>query len=119
MGEIEFTRLEHGDHVGVESHRIALDAAAVDAQEDIRRGEGDAFVAVDEGVVDGEAFQQRRGLGDDIVVIAGLRAEQGRFERAGVAQAGRAAVAADLDGVDGEDIGEGQPVPPAHFASSR
>jgi hypothetical protein len=58
--------------------------------------------AADERVVLGEALPQRRRLLDEIGTVAGLGAQERRFEAAGVAQSLRAAVTIDLILTDGE-----------------
>lgn len=70
MGDIKVPRVEHLHHLDMDLHGRALQAPAVDAQEHIHRSEGDGFVAVDEGVVDVQTFEQGSRLGKDVFVVA-------------------------------------------------
>lgn len=94
---------------------VRRDAQAVDREKGIGRGEGDALVAVDEGMVLREAFPKGRRFLDEVGVITGLRAEQGGFEQAEVADASGAAVAFYLVVVDGERFGKREVI--GHSAS--
>jgi hypothetical protein len=72
MSQVEAAFVEQVHQLGVDLQGRPDDAIAVDAQEDIRRGKGHPFVAVDEGMIDGKAFKEGGGLGYDVFVIAGL-----------------------------------------------
>lgn len=65
---------------------------AVKSQKDVDHRERRAFVPFDERMALNQALEQRSGLVEDGVVVAGLQTMKGRFERADVADAGRAAV---------------------------
>ena len=82
-------------------------------------GKANTLVAVHERVVDGEALEQSGRFGDDVFVVTGLRPEQGGFQRAWIANAGRTTVAPDQDGVHAEDVGHSWKVAIGHLASSR
>ena len=58
-------------------------APPVDREKCIGRGKTDALVAIDEGMVPGQAFPERGRLPDQVGVIAGLRSKQGRFQQIG------------------------------------
>jgi hypothetical protein len=88
--------------------RLGLQPCAVQAEKDVRAGEGDALVAVDEAVVHRQAFPQRRRLLDEIGIVAGLRAQQRGFDQAEVAHAFRAAEQFQLLGMNVERIIEGE-----------
>ena len=83
----------------------------------------DTLVAVDEGVVERERMHERGSLAGEILVQVlaperHRRASQCRFESASVTQPRAASVAPQLDGVQRQDLLEGQ-VTDRHFASSR
>jgi hypothetical protein len=58
MGDINLVRLEHLHHLGVYLHRRSLQLPAVDTQEHVGSGKGDAFVSIYERMVDRKAFHQ-------------------------------------------------------------
>lgn len=86
--------------------RLGLQPCAVEAEEDVQAGEGDALVAVDEAVVHGETFPQSRRLLDEVGIVAGLRAQQRGFDQAVVAHALRSAEQFELLGMDVERVVE-------------
>jgi len=94
---------------------VRRDAPPVDREKCIGRGETNALVAVDEGMVPGQAFPKRGRLPDQVGVIAGLRSKQGRFQQSGIPQPLRPAIALDLVGVDCKNLDAGQVV--RHSAS--
>lgn len=63
-------------------------------------GHGDALVAVHERMILGQALPKCRRFLDDVVVIAGPRPRQSRFERASIPNAERASELGDQSGVD-------------------
>jgi len=65
VGEVESPGLEHPHQFCVDVAGRAANPLAVDPQEDIHHGNGDSLVAVDEGMVDAEALEQRRPLRDE------------------------------------------------------
>ena len=94
---------------------VRRDAPPVDREKRIGRGKTDALVAIDEGVVSGQAFPKSCRLPDQVGVIAGLRSKQGRFQQSGIPQPLRPAIALDLVGVDCKNLDAGQVV--RHSAS--
>jgi hypothetical protein len=74
-----------------------------------------------ERVVDGQAFQQRSSLSHDVIVVAGLRAEQCGLQRPRVTHARRAAVTLHQHRVHAQHIGHGQVIvmPRVYLANSR
>lgn len=92
--------MDEGDH----RVRLGLQPGAVEAEENVHAGEGDA--AVDEAMVHRQAFPQCGRLLDQVGVVAGLRAKQRRFDQAVVAHAFSAAEQAQLLGVDIERVVE-------------
>lgn len=80
MSNVEGSCLEHLHHVRMNLHGRTLQAPAVDAQEDIGRGKGNALVPVHKRVVGCQAFHQRGGLRHDIVVVTRLGPEEGGFQ---------------------------------------
>ena len=57
-------------------------------------------------------------LGRDVFVVTSLRWEEGGFQRAWIANAGRCAIAPDQDSVYAEDVGHGCKVAIGYLASS-
>ena len=94
---------------------VRRDAPSVDREKRIGRGKTDALVAIDEGMVSGQAFPKRGRLPDQVGVIAGLRSKQARFQQSGIAQALRPAIALDLVGMDCKNLDAGQVI--RHSAS--
>jgi hypothetical protein len=81
---------------------------------------GDALVPVDERMVDRQAFHQRGSLGQDVLVVAGLRPEQRGLQHSGIAHSQSAAIALHQHRVHAEHIGHGQVAARhAYLASSR
>lgn len=93
--------VDEGDH----RIRLRLQPGAIEAEENVGAGERHALVAVDEGMVHREAFPERRGLLDQVGVVAALRTRQGRGKQAGIADAGRPAEQAQLLGMDEPRVG--------------
>lgn len=92
MSDVKCAGLEHLHHLGVKLSWRTLQAPAIDAQEHVGSGVGDALVTVRERVGDREAFHQRGSLGHDVIVVTGLRAEQRSFQRPRIAYPGGTAV---------------------------
>jgi hypothetical protein len=70
------------DHLSMNLHRSTPQALAIDAQEHVGCGDGDAFVAIHKWMVDCQAFQQRGRFSHDVVLVTSLRPEQGSLQRA-------------------------------------
>ena len=81
MGDVEHTRLEYLHHLRVDLRWRASQAPTIDTQEHVGSRKGDALVPVNEWMIDRQTFQQRSGLGQDIVVVTRLRAEQCGLQR--------------------------------------
>ena len=82
VSNVEGAGIEHLHHFRVDLHRRAVQAPTVDAKEHVGRGECDAFVAIHEGMVDGQALEQCSRFSDDIFVAASLRPEERRLQGA-------------------------------------
>ena len=108
MGDVEHTRLEYLHHLRVDLRWRASQAPTIDAQEHVGSRKGDALVPVNEWVIDRQTFQQRSGLGQDIVVVTRLRAEQCGLQRPWIAQPKRTAVTLHQQRVHAKHIGHGQ-----------
>lgn len=98
-------------------------AEAVQAEEEIHGLEGDALVAVHEGMVAGESKpiggRECRKIGVGFVSESVSRAFESRFKEAPVPKAERSAMSLDLISVDGEDVNRRKPTRLGHLASSR
>src|SRR5258708_2617372 len=70
---IEGSRLEELHHVVVNRLRVRGDRIAIDSQKDIHHSKRDPLVAIYEGMVLNEAFQERGGLMNESVVVTCLR----------------------------------------------
>lgn len=92
-----------------------LAAPLVDGKERVGRRERRTFVAIDEGVALSKALPQCRRFFDYVCIIARLRPEQRCLEKTGISQSERSSVSFNLIGMNGENVGEREPVP--HCAS--
>src|ERR1700728_4807416 len=95
--------------MAIDRCRRRSDRISVDSQEDVDYRKRDPLVAIYERVILHEALKQGRGLVDQRFVVAGLRAVQGGFKRANVADPRGPAVALDQvlvkeEGIRGGDV---------------
>jgi hypothetical protein len=90
---VEGPIFEELHHVVVDGLRIRSNRKTVDSQKDVDHGKRHPFVAINEGMVLDEAFEQRGSLMDQRVVVAGLRPVQRGFEGARITDPRRAPVA--------------------------
>ena len=77
MLHVEGALSEELHHEFEDRGRISGNEDSVDAQEDVDHGECHALVAIHERVILNEAFEKRRGLVNNRVVVSGLRSMQG------------------------------------------
>lgn len=95
--------------------RICRQPCPIDLQEGVRCRESNTLVAVNERMVLGKAFPQRRRFFDQIGVITSLGPKQSGFEQAGVTDTRCAAIPRYLVGMNGKDFRQQQIV--RHSAS--
>ena len=88
---------------------------AVDGQKRVRRRESGPLVAVDKGMVLGQALPERGRFLHQIGVVASLWAIERRLQQSRIAHPRLPAIALDLIGMHGQDFGEREVI--AHFAS--
>ena len=69
---------------GVDLLGVGREPSPIDGEKRIGGGESRALVAVDEGMILGQAFPQRGGFLDVVGIITGLRPEKGCFEKSGI-----------------------------------
>lgn len=96
--------VDEGDDFGL----IGFEPRAVQPEENVHAGKGDALVAIDEAMVHRKAFPQGGCLFDQVGIVTGLRAQQRRFDQAVIANAGCATEQAQLLGVDEERVFKGE-----------
>ncbi len=100
-----------------------INTEAVQAEEEIHGLEGDALVAVHEGVVAGESKAvggcEGCKIGVGVVKEAVSRPFEGRFKEAPIAESEGSAMGLDLISVDGSDVYWRKPTGLGHLASSR
>lgn len=109
VSDIKSAAVEESHHLGVDLHWRPRQPPAIDAQENIRRSERDAFVAIHERMVDG------RGFRDDVLVLACLWPEQRRLQSPKAAHTGCAAMAPDQGAVESQYIRDGQVIALSHL----
>src|SRR5688572_9622164 len=117
MFHVESALVQQINELVVNGRRVCGDDVAVDSQKDVDNRERRAFVPLHERMVLNKALQKRSSLMDDGVVVAGSRTMKGRFERAGVSDAGRAAVTLDQLLVEEKGVGCSDVL--RHLASDR
>jgi len=84
------------------------DGESIDQQKSVRRVEGYALVAINEGMIVCQRLHQRRRFFPQIGVIAGLRPEDGSLQSSLIPQALNATVMLDLAMMNGEYFRDGQ-----------
>lgn len=119
MREIKGSGFEKPHQVGVYVQRKPVDLVSVDAEKHVCGREGHTLVAIYERMIDRQTFEECSGFGDDISVIACLRAKQGGFQRSGIAETGCSAIALNQRRMHSQHIGYGEVISRRHFASSR
>ena len=83
---------------------VGTDLPAVHAQENVDGEKRRTGITVVERPVDEQRFQQRRAHRDHISVVTRLRAEEGAFQEAGIAQPRRSAKAVEHARVNRDDF---------------
>jgi hypothetical protein len=107
MIEVADAFIQQADEKSVGFIGIDSQAPTVQSYENVSREECDSFVSVDEGVVHQEGFEERRGHGREVFVVAGLRAIESALQQAEVANSRGTAEDAQKSFVDGENFVEG------------
>lgn len=102
--EAKLLSLIQSEQEAVGGEVIEFETKAVHAQEGGSHSDRDSLVAVDERMILRKAFEQRRGLLDDILIVAALWSCQRRLQCRAITQAGRAAKDGEQAFVCGENL---------------
>lgn len=104
MLEVAGSTLQERDEKRVGFIGIHFHPPVIQSEEDVGREERDALVSVDEGMIHQERFEQRRRHRGNVVVIAGLRSEEGAFEETAILQSRRSSESLDETLVNRDDF---------------
>jgi hypothetical protein len=92
----------------VSGNSLQLEVMAINPEKCVRRGKTDSLVAIEESMIVRERLHERRGFVGEVVIVAILRAKNGRFEKAPVAKSVNATKLIDQLAMHLDGFGHGQ-----------